>query len=211
MKSRGPKLEPFSRVWGFDRGRPIDRYYIESFLAANQRFIRGRALEVANDHYTRRFGRGVLESDVLNVAAGDSRTTIVADLAVGEGIPSAAFDCFICTQTLHLIYEVRAAAETIHRLLKPGGVALVTVPGISQISRADMDRWGDFWRFSSASAGRLFTGAFPGGKVEVESHGNLAASIAFLYGLAAEEVRAETLDVHDPDYELLLTVLAFRG
>ena len=72
------RLQPLSRVWGFDRGLPIDRYYIERFLAANARSIRGRILEVADDHYTRRFGHGVLASDVLNVAAGDPRTTIVA-------------------------------------------------------------------------------------------------------------------------------------
>src|SRR5690348_8634455 len=26
------RLKPISVVWGFDRGRPVDRYYIEQFL-----------------------------------------------------------------------------------------------------------------------------------------------------------------------------------
>src|SRR5689334_3710614 len=27
------RLTPISRNWGFDRGQPVDRYYIENFLA----------------------------------------------------------------------------------------------------------------------------------------------------------------------------------
>ena len=45
-----------SRDFGFDRGTPIDRYYIESFLSTHASDIRGHVLEVADNTYTRRFG-----------------------------------------------------------------------------------------------------------------------------------------------------------
>ena len=156
------RLEPISQVWGLDRGQPVDRYYIEKFLANHSPDIQGHILEVGGDKYTRKFGKKqVIESDILHVSADDPKATIVADLNQADHVPSNTFDCIICTQTLHLIFDVQSAVETLYRILKPGGVLLATVPGISQISRYDMDRWGDYWRFTSASIVRLLSNAFP--------------------------------------------------
>jgi SAM-dependent methyltransferase len=202
-------LEPISRVFGFDRGLCIDRYYIEQFLAANKHSIRGRVLEIAENTYTRKFGGdSVTHSDVLHAEEGNRNATIVADLTQADHIASNRFDCIICTQTLLVIYDVRAAVSTLHRILKPGGVLLATVPGISQISRYDMDRWGDFWRFTTLSARRLFEERFPESRVEVVSKGNVLVAVAFLHGLAAHELEPRELEHHDPDYQVLITVRA---
>ena len=115
-----------------------------------------------------------------------------------RGDPEAAFDCFLCTQTLHVIDDVAAAVRGIHDTLAPGGVALVTMPGVSQTSREDARDWGDWWRFTTASATRLFADAFGAGKVEVTAHGNVMTACAFLYGLSAEELTAEGARVRRP-------------
>jgi len=204
-------VAPTSRVFGFDRGLPIDRYYIEKFLARHAADIRGRVLEVADNTYTRKFGGDrVVTSDVLYASPGHENATLVGDLSSGEGLPLEAFDCIVLTQTLHLVFDVRAAARQVYRMLKPGGVLLATVPGISQISRYDMDRWGEFWRFTTLSARRLFeeVGAEA---VGVEAHGNVLATIAFLHGLATEELRRDELDARDPDYELLICVRVVKA
>src|SRR5258708_1276969 len=39
------RTRPISTSFGFDRGTPIDRYYIENFLGRNAGDIRGRVLE----------------------------------------------------------------------------------------------------------------------------------------------------------------------
>lgn len=203
--------DPVSRKFGFDLGTPIDRYYIEAHLATNATDIRGRVLEVGDASYTLRFGeRRVAQSDVLHATPGNPRATIIGDLASGEGIPRDAFDCIILTQTLGCIYDIRAAAANIHRALRGGGVVLATLPGISQISRYDMDRWGDYWRFTSLSARRLFADVFGMEQVNVEAHGNVRIAAAFLYGLPLEQVTPEDLIRDDPDYELLITVRAVR-
>lgn len=205
------RVEPVSRDWGFDRGLPIDRHYIERFLAAHTSDICGHVLEIADDTYTRLFGGDRLtRSDVLNVVAGHPKTTIVGDLACADHIPSDTFDCIIITQTLHLIYDVRAALKTLFRILKPGGVLLVTIPGISQISRYDMDRWGDYWRFTTRSAQRLFEEVFPAAHIQVAACGNVLAATALLYGLVTQELRADELDYCDPDYEILITIRAVK-
>ncbi len=199
-------VSPVSRAWGLERGTPLDRHYIEAFLARHRNDIRGSVLEIGNNAYTMRFGgEKVSSSDVLNVFEGNPNTTIVADLANGRNIPSDTFDAAIITQTLQLIYDVRAAVQTLHRILKPGGVLLVTVPGITPMGDVE---WGGswFWSFTSSSIRKLFEEAFRSANVSVESHGNVLAAASFLYGLTAEDLTLEELDVHDPVYPVTLAV-----
>ena len=204
------RLTPISRRWGKDRGGPpIDRYYVERFLAVHATDIRGRVLEVGDDTYSRRFGTGVERTDVLHAQPGNPKATIVADLAQGAAeLPSGAFDCVILTQVLQMMGDPSGAVRTLRGILRPGGVVLASVPGISQVSRWDMQRWGDYWRFTTLAARRLFEIAFPPELVSVEAHGNVLVAVAFLHGLAASELRPEELDQHDPDYPLLITVRA---
>jgi SAM-dependent methyltransferase len=203
------RLDPVSSAFGFDRGLPVDRFYIEQFLSANADAIRGRVLEVGDDRYTRQFGRGVEASDVLHPIAGRG-ITLVGDLETGAHLPSEAFDCVIATQTLNSIFDLAAVATHLRQILRPGGVLLVTVPGISQITEFDMARWGDFWRFTPTALERLLTRAFES-VIECRSFGNVLSSAAFLYGLAAEELEPEELAHDDPRYPLVVTARAERG
>jgi SAM-dependent methyltransferase len=201
-----PGLEPVSRQFGFDRGKPVDRWYIERFLSEHRADVRGAVLEVAESTYTQWYGDGdVTRSDVLH-HAGNNESTIVGDLTTGEGLPTAAYDCFICTQTLPFIYDVHAAVRGMASVLKPGGVLLATVPGMSQVSRVDKRDWGDWWRFTSQGTERLFEEEL--GQVEVGAPGNVLSATAFLYAYAAEELSEAELTYDDPDYELLITVRA---
>jgi Methyltransferase domain len=205
------RLQPLGRVFGFDRGMPIDRYYIENFLRANSADICGRVLEVADATYTRQFGGDrVVVSDVLHAMPGNRKATIIGDLSTGKGIPTGTFDCIILTQVLPFIYDVHRAVATAAGALKAGGTLLVTVPGISQISRYDMDRWGDYWRFTDRSARILFEEAFEPQDVQIEAHGNVLVAMAFLQGMAMEELKTEELDYVDPDYQVLITIRARR-
>jgi hypothetical protein len=205
------RLEPVSRAFGFDRGKPVDRWYIERFLAHHAADVRGRVLEVAERTYTQWYGGDhVSHSDVLYAAEGNEDATVVGDLATGEGIPRAAYDCFVMTQTLQFIYDVAAAVRGTRDLLAPDGVLLATVPGISQISPADRRDWGDWWRFTSDSARRLFSDAYGPENVEIETHGNVLAACCFLYGFAAEELTEAELAYRDSDFELLMTIRAVK-
>jgi SAM-dependent methyltransferase len=207
-----PGLEPISRHYGKDRGTPIDRWYIHQFLWPRRTDVRDRVLEVADSGYTDYLGEGrVTQCDVLHLAEGAPLATIIGDLSTGEGIPTEAFDCLVLTQTLHLVFDITAAVRTVHEALRPGGVALVTLPGISQISRYDRDNWGDHWRFTSQSAARLFGDAFGRSNVEVVAFGNALAAAAFLYGYAAEDLADDELVHRDEDFDVLIGVRAQRA
>lgn len=203
---------PVSKVFGFDRGTPVDRYYIEKFLGENRGLIKGRVLEIGDSRYSTMFGSGRAESfDVLHAEHGNSGATITGDLTNKATLPENSFDCFICTQTFNFIYEVRKAVEGAHHLLRAGGVMLATVAGISQISRYDMDRWGDYWRFTTASARKLLEDCFTGG-VQISCYGNVLAATAFLQGAVCEDLPSPALlDDHDPDYQVLIGIVARKA
>ncbi len=209
------RVTPISGSYGFDRGLPIDRYYIEDFLKRHaQRDVRGHVLEIQATIPTRRFSATpqadspATKVDILDIDPSNPRATIIGDLVAGAEVPSDTFDCIICTQTLHLIYEVPAAIGTLHRALKPKGVLLATAPGISPIPMPDRERWDWHWGFTTSSVRRLFHEHFSPGDITVESYGNVLSAIALLHGLAADELTSEELDVRRPEYELLVAVRA---
>lgn len=205
------RTEPVSRQFGYDRGLPVDRHYIEEFLEENAPHMRGRVLEVGDSTYTRRFGgERVSAAEVLNVHPGVPGTTYVADLTDAPQIPSEAFDCVVLTQTLQFIYDMPAAVRTVHRILRPGGTVLATVPGISQLSS---DGWEEswYWSLTPLAAERLFGDVFDTSNVEIAAAGNVAAAIGFLEGFAAHELRRDALAPADPQFPLLITVRAVKS
>jgi SAM-dependent methyltransferase len=202
---------PISRDWGGDRGSPLDRHYVEAFLAEHAGDLRGRVLEVGDATYTRRFGgAAVTRSEVVHAPPGAPGADYVADFADASELPSGSFDAVVCTQTLQLIPELDAAVATLHRILKPEGVLLATVPGISQLEVDADGRWLDHWRFTRHGLRTLLERRFAPASVAVRGYGNVLASVAFLHGLAEEELTGEELDHRDPRYDLLVAARAVK-
>ncbi|MBA2514122.1 MAG: methyltransferase domain-containing protein [Solirubrobacterales bacterium] len=209
---------PISRQYGFDRGVPVDRHYIDAFMRRHGSFpgyatgsIRGRVLEIGGRDYVDRFGAELERVDVLHESDANPEATIVGNLTDPGVLPAEAFDCIVCVQTLHVIYDVPAVLRELHRALRPGGALLATGPGITRSCLPDRDHWGDWWRFTSLSLERLVREAFPGGQVHVEAYGNVLAAVAFLHGLAAEELRPHELEVRDPDFEVIVAARAVKA
>jgi SAM-dependent methyltransferase len=204
------RLWPVSREFGYDRGLPIDRYYIERFLETHRQDVAGRTLEIGDDEYTRRFGGDrTTRRDVLHVHGGNPAATIVGDLVDAPQIADETFDCIVVTQTLHLIYDIDRAVATLHRILRPGGGVLATFPGISQLSGDEWSRtWS--WGFDSRLAHRLFASRFGQHNVTVAAHGNSLAAAAFLQGLATADLAPAQLDADEESCELLLSVRAVK-
>jgi SAM-dependent methyltransferase len=207
------RLRPYRRDFGRGRGACIDRFYIEEFLATFQESIRGCVAEVGSDHYTSLFGGGRVEhSDVLDINERNDRRTITIDLTQTASAPEYVFDCIICTQTLFEIYDYASAVRSLYKMLKPSGVLLVTLPGISQSVRGGMlgGAGDDWWRFTACSATRVFGDVFAAENVVVHTYGNVLTATAFLHGLVQEELTQAELEYHDPDYEVTIGVKATK-
>lgn len=200
------RTTPISREYGFDRGMPVDRHYIEAFLASYRADIHGRVLEFGEPIYSAKFGSGIMRQDVLHVV-DEPQATIVGDLTDDQSIPEAAFDCIIATQVLQFIYDIAASVRGLRRALRPGGVALVTVPGVTCVRS---ESWGGdwFWSLGEQTARRLFGEVFGPENVDVTIYGNVYAATCFLYGLAVEEVDREKLDERDAGYPVTVAIRA---
>jgi SAM-dependent methyltransferase len=205
------RTTPIDANWGFERGTPIDRVYVERFIGDHASDIRGRVLEIAAPDYTSRFGTGVEKVDILMASEGNPEATIVGDLTDAPHIPDDSFDCAIVTQTLQFVYDIRAAFATLHRILAPGGVLLATVPGITKISPPEDETWGEWWHLTSRSAKRLAEEAFGESQVEVQAYGNVLTATGFLYGLAASDLKPAELDVRDRLYEVIVGIRAVKS
>lgn len=203
------RTSPVSDHWGRERGTPVDRYYIEKFLDEHSALIRGRVLEVMDAQYTRRFGTDVAASDVLDIDAQNAEATIVADLAAADAIESSIFDCVVLTQTLQYVFDVDAALQHVHRILRPSGTVLCTVPLVSRIGRAQLET--ECWRFTPHACRRLFEQVFQGGTVDARGRGNVLTCVSFLVGMAAEELTNRELQADDPFFPLLVTVRATKA
>jgi SAM-dependent methyltransferase len=204
------RTEPLSLEFGYDRGGPVDRYYIENFLEKNKEMIKGTVLEIGDNEYTMQFGGDrVTNSEILHVNADNPQATYVGDLTNAPMIPDDHFDCIILTQTLQLIYQPIKALETCHRILKKGGVLLLTVPGISQI---DQDEWKDIWlwSFTQKSINLLLIDFFDKKNIQTQTYGNVLVATAFLYGMGLPEVEKSKLDIMDPHYQVIISASATK-
>lgn len=204
------RTTPIADRFGYGRGGTrIGRHYVDRFIAGHAEDIRGRVLEIGDNHITKAYGRErVTQSDVLHAEPGNPQATVVGDLSTGEGVPAGVYDCIILTQVVQHIFKIEDAIRVTCDALRPGGVVLLTALGIGQVSRYDADRWGDYWRLTQQAARRLFETHLPSNQVAVSSYGNVLTATAFLHGLSLEELTQDEIDYHDPDYPIIVAVRA---
>ena len=201
---------PYQENFGADGGTPVDRYYMEEFLRSQAELIKGCVLEVGGRDYTERFGTGVTESVVFSHEAAPGEAQIVGDLSDCPQVPDDSFDCIILTQTLHYFKDMTKAVGELHRILAPGGTLLCTVPGISQISRWDMERWGDRWRLTSLGLRELLESSFDPAAVTILAYGNALSAVCLIEGVPAQRLEQSELDARVADFEVLVCGVATK-
>ncbi len=196
--------EPVSRLFGFDRGKPIDRHYIEHFLQTHSDSIYGDVMEIGESTYTELFAQGKFTPWIFH-ANPIPGASFYGDLSGEHNLPANRFHSIICTQTLNFILEPKPALQALYNSLRPGGTLLLTVAGLSQISRYDMDRWGDYWRFTDLSLRKLCELIAPSAQIDIGTYGNVGTAKAFLDGLACEELDPKMFAHVDKDYQIIVT------
>jgi hypothetical protein len=203
------RLRPFSTRYGFDRGTPVDRYYLDSFFRDQGATIRGHVLEVRDPGFSGRFGREITALDIVDIDPANDDASIIVDLVDHESLPAATFDCVVAPQTLQLVTDVDAAVANIWQSLRPGGSLLVTIHTLSKRYHhlPELDRW----RMMPNGLAEVLRRACPGAEVDVVGLGNLLAAVAFLEGVASEELTPAELDAHDPEFPVLACGRARRS
>jgi len=203
-------IKPISKDFGWSRGKPIDRFYIEKFLSKNKKLIKGDCGEISETRYLDMYNNDLIKTTkIFDIDLTNKSADIHGDLEDINNIPEKIFDCFISTQVLNFIYNYSIAIDNLHKMLKPEGALLLTVSGPStHISEYDMSRWGDYWRFTEQSVLKAFEKTFGQNNVEVKCYGNVLAATYMLQGISSEELTKDEINYYDPIYPMLITVVA---
>jgi glycosyltransferase involved in cell wall biosynthesis/SAM-dependent methyltransferase len=177
---------------------PIDRYHIDRFFARYAEDLRGRVLEAGGDGFTDRY-RG--HNHPLAI---EKRWTHP------ERWEPDTFDCVILPHCLQTLLDVKTYVEEIHRILKPGGVVLVTLPGI--LVKSDPE-WGAkwIWSFTPLSAQKMFETVFGEGHVVSLAFGNVPALISLSNELSRQVLEEREIDLYEAGYEVLITIRAVKA
>jgi SAM-dependent methyltransferase len=200
-------VRPLSYLWGWDRGLPIHRYYLEQFLREFAKDIRGHCLEFEGDCYVTRFGgRAVKKVDVLHVDVSNPLATIVADLTRNNDIPNDHFDCIVCTHVLHVIFDLKRAVAELYRILRPGGVLLVAVPHVSMCG----PEFHEIWRFTEEGLRLVLSKEFGEKNVNVRAYGNSLTAAGEIRGLVADEFARAELNYTDPRFAVEVCARAVK-
>lgn len=197
-----------SAGWGSDRGTVVDRYYINRFFESHSRLIHGHVLEVRDPQYVDQFGSGVTRIDIVDIDPRNDKATIVADLAEAGSLPAATFDCAVIAQTLVYVRDPLVAIENVWGALAPGGVLLLTTPAIARLDPFFTDD--DRWHLTPTSLRELLERGCDGAELTVQSFGNPLTAIAFLHGIAAEELDREKLDSFHPLFPIVVAAVAVK-
>ncbi len=200
-------IKPLSSKFGFDRGTPIDRFWIEKFIKENAKDIKGRVLEIGDNRYTKAYGKDVTKSEVLDVDSKNSKANIIADLRKMPKVPSNTYDCVIVTHVLGMVDEVDSAVSELHRILKPGGIILATSASLSPT----YDLTNNYWRFTPAGFKYLFEKHFAKNNISCQSFGNVLTGQAFWAGLAQEDLTKKELEFDDPHYPCVVAIRAKKS
>ena len=192
------------KAYDIPQGQTVIPYYVERFLVQHTADIQGNVLAAGDDAVVYQYGIGqVRESHVLPVTA-DAAGGIQLDT---QQFAPNSVDCMIVSQYLHRVFDVKTAVSDLHRLLKPGGVLLVTLPGFHNHHKEN--DW--YWGFTNKAAQKLFHTIFSPQTVTIQHEGNVLTATAFLNDLPTSQFRPEELNRRDKQYQLLLTVRAVKS
>ncbi len=196
------RTHPFSSYFGFERGTPVDRYYLAHFLDAHRADITGDVLEVQVGDITRRYGHQVRRSDTIDIEP-QFHPTWCCDLATADTIiPDDHYDCFILPNTLSFLRDLDACLRQALRVVRPGGVVLGTTAVLGQMNGDGKD----YWHLSAEGWQVVAERVWPGCNVTVRAYGNCLSATAAVMGLATEELTTAELDVMDPKFPVLVGI-----
>jgi SAM-dependent methyltransferase len=99
-------------------------------------------------------------------------------VASGDDLPieSASIDVVICSQVLEHVENPNAVVKEMHRVLKPGGLALVSTHGLMRYHPNPHD----YWRWTHAGLYRMFCTNGCWERIDVIPNGSTVIAIAYL-------------------------------
>lgn len=126
------------------------RIELHDQIRRHSEFIQGRVLDIGAGNFPRYKNLFKFDEYVRMDIKSSENIDVVGSI---EHIPSPdnAFDSIVCTQVLGDIYDVERAFGELYRVLRRGGVILITESLFDPLH----DEPNDFWRFTEHGLRRL--------------------------------------------------------
>lgn len=193
---------PFCPDFGYSRGTPIDRYYLDKFIAEIRDEVVGDTLEIGGKRQNQElYGFTRAASYLTMDVAPHPDVEVVADVHNAAAFPPGSVDTVVLLNVLEHCENPPLAVENVHRWLRDGGRVFCMVPNAQRVHGAP----NDFWRPLPSAIDLLFS-AFPERRLFV--YGNALSAVASLLGVAAEELSGEDLDWRDDEYPVATCIVA---
>ncbi|MFE9450257.1 class I SAM-dependent methyltransferase [Streptomyces sp. NPDC006739] len=196
------RLIPICPAFGMSRGTPIDRYYLDQFIAEIRDSVQGDVVEIGGldsnkDAYgfTRASEYRGLD---IRAAPGVALVGDVADLGI---IPAGSLDTILAFNVLEHTARPWQVVDNMWQWLRPGGTACCMVPSAQRLHSAPED----YWRPLPTALREMFSAW---SEQTVHQYGNPLSVIASLMGIAAEELDALELSTYHPDYPVATCIVA---
>lgn len=182
------------------------RAYIRDFLARYMPFVSEPCAEFNPPYYrpmvlaTRRVRAE--NYDVIDLEPGPG-VTVVADIHDARSVPSDKYGTILCTHVLPFLPRPWDAVRELHRILKPGGLLLVTVAASHPLARDPQD----CWRLLPDGLAELLRDF---SKVEIHSYGNAATMAGSAYFLMTYHFPRRLMQTHDERFPLVVAAAAWK-
>ena len=117
-------------------------------------------------------------SEYIGVDVEPGEHVDVVAPAAALPFPEARFDVVLCTQTLEHVPDPAAALREFHRVLKPGGVLLLSTHGTAVYHPGPSD----LWRWTQEGLPKLVRENGSWSELRLEAAGGTAACFGYLVG-----------------------------
>jgi SAM-dependent methyltransferase len=114
----------------------------------------------------------------------------VDEVVQGEELPfdDASFDLILCTQVLEHVEDPVAVLSEIHRVLRPGGAALISTHGVFLFHPDPPAAGSDYWRWTHAGLRKAVTAAGDWSEIDVQPNGEVIACLAYIAAQFVDEL-----------------------
>ena len=196
--------KPFCHEFGYTRGTPIDRVFLDVFIDTIRDQVYGATLEIGGrkeDKSLYRF-QNAEPFETLDVEAG-SGADHVGDAHCITLFRPGSWDSILAFNVLEHCERPWIVVSNFLYWLRPGGMAFCVVPNAQRLHRGPRD----YWRILPDAASSLFSDFE---EVTILRYGNLLTSQAAMSGIAAEELHY-AMAYSDRDYPTVTCISARKA
>ncbi|WP_083733561.1 class I SAM-dependent methyltransferase [Actinomadura sp. CNU-125] len=198
------RLTPICPAFGKSRGTPIDRHYLDQFIAEVRSQVSGEVVEIGGRDGNRdAYGfTKAARYRGMDIAA-DPEVSLLCDATDPASLPPECLDAVVAFNVLEHTARPWEVVANMWRWLRPGGTAYCMVPNAQRVHEAP----NDYWRPLPAALTAMF---HDWSERRVRQYGNPLTVIASYMGVPAEELDAAELDAYHPEYPVASCIIAHK-